>query len=478
MTGNNFQNKKRFLIFLTAIFTGLFLFSVSLLSYRLAYANKIMKNVYYQGNDLSGKSKSQAIALIKNKVQTQIDEKIAITSDTGKTYETTFTETGIIPDYLTVVNQAFAIGRNSNFLRSLVELPLTFWQEKNLDLTIAFDPEKYGTFLQKISEELNVSAIDASLLIKNGEIVALSPTNGQKIDSEGLQSELSEKFLTLTKKVEIKLPTSSILPELDSNDLSSAKTQAERYLNHQMQISLNNNLYLLERKSIGGFVVFLLQNGVYSASLDKTAIKKYVNTLAAKNDTSTIDIKISAIDNSVLQQGRQGIYTDQDDAVNKIANALSSENQSSAISLVQTTKDPQTIKVFPDEGIVPGRFPGKYIDVDLTNQLLTIFEGINQMGQYQVSTGKASKPTPTGTRTIQDKSPRAWSAPYGLYMPWWNGMGGGYGIHELPEWPNGYKEGESHLGTPVSHGCIRLGVGPAQTVYNWADIGTPVYIHK
>ena len=59
-------------------------------------------------------------------------------------------------------------------------------------------------------------------------------------------------------------------------------------------------------------------------------------------------------------------------------------------------------------------------------------------------------------------------------MPFWMQFTGmGHGIHELPEWPGGYKEGAAHLGIPVSHGCVRLGIGPAQTVYNWADKGTP-----
>jgi lipoprotein-anchoring transpeptidase ErfK/SrfK len=54
---------------------------------------------------------------------------------------------------------------------------------------------------------------------------------------------------------------------------------------------------------------------------------------------------------------------------------------------------------------------------------------------------------------------------------------GKYGLHELPEWPNGYKEGASHLGIPVSHGCVRLGVGAAVRVFNWVEIGTPVVIY-
>jgi lipoprotein-anchoring transpeptidase ErfK/SrfK len=54
---------------------------------------------------------------------------------------------------------------------------------------------------------------------------------------------------------------------------------------------------------------------------------------------------------------------------------------------------------------------------------------------------------------------------------------GSFGLHELPIWPNGYREGQDHLGIPVSHGCIRLGVGPAQFLYNWAEVGTPVIIY-
>ncbi|MCK4554035.1 L,D-transpeptidase, partial [Candidatus Parcubacteria bacterium] len=70
-----------------------------------------------------------------------------------------------------------------------------------------------------------------------------------------------------------------------------------------------------------------------------------------------------------------------------------------------------------------------------------------------------------------------WSS-WGLWMPWWMSLQSGYfGIHELPEWPDGSKEGEDHLGKPVSHGCIRLGIGPAEFLYNWAEIGTQVFIY-
>jgi lipoprotein-anchoring transpeptidase ErfK/SrfK len=121
---------------------------------------------------------------------------------------------------------------------------------------------------------------------------------------------------------------------------------------------------------------------------------------------------------------------------------------------------------------------GKYIDINLTKQQLSIFENGERLGTYMVSTGKRGMATPTGTFKVISKKGKAYSKKYNLYMPFWMQFtGAGHGIHELPEWKNGYKEGANHLGIPVSHGCVRLGVGPAAKVYGWAEIGTPIIIH-
>jgi len=121
---------------------------------------------------------------------------------------------------------------------------------------------------------------------------------------------------------------------------------------------------------------------------------------------------------------------------------------------------------------------GKYVDINLSKQILSIFNDGKNMGNYRVSTGKRGMATPTGMFDIKKKNRRAWSKRYKLFMPYWMQFTNqGHGIHELPEWPSGYKEGANHLGVPVSHGCVRLGVGPAATVYGFVDVGTPVYIH-
>jgi hypothetical protein len=117
------------------------------------------------------------------------------------------------------------------------------------------------------------------------------------------------------------------------------------------------------------------------------------------------------------------------------------------------------------------------IEVDLKKQRLYYFVGGIKWKEFIVSTGKASTPTPKGEFTIQGKNKKAWSRSAGLWMPYWMALGGGVGIHELPIWPNGYREGENHLGTPVSHGCIRLGIKDAPYLYNRIASGVKVKIY-
>ncbi|MBI4276608.1 L,D-transpeptidase [Candidatus Uhrbacteria bacterium] len=119
----------------------------------------------------------------------------------------------------------------------------------------------------------------------------------------------------------------------------------------------------------------------------------------------------------------------------------------------------------------------KKIVIDIKTQRLSYFVGKKKMGTFKISTGTEAMPTPYGVHKILNKTPRAWSGLAKLWMPWWMAFKGSkYGIHELPEWPGGKKEGADHLGKRVSHGCVRLGVGPAKKLYDWAEVGTIVIV--
>ncbi len=117
------------------------------------------------------------------------------------------------------------------------------------------------------------------------------------------------------------------------------------------------------------------------------------------------------------------------------------------------------------------------IEVSVAHQRLQYYDDGFQMASVMVSTGKPSTPTPIGEFKIDNKFKRPYSRRASLYMPYWMAYKApAYGFHELPEWSNGAKEGADHLGKRVSGGCIRLPVGAAQAMWEWADVGVPVSI--
>lgn len=143
----------------------------------------------------------------------------------------------------------------------------------------------------------------------------------------------------------------------------------------------------------------------------------------------------------------------------------------------------RTVTVAPQPRRTEGRTDlPRYIEIDLSEQKLRYWRLGEKVGEERISTGKWSTPTPIGQFKTYNKARLAYSRRYKLYMAYWMAItsNGLYGIHELPHWR--FKdgtikyEGEDHLGTPVSHGCIRLSRGGAKKLYDWAPVGTPVII--
>lgn len=117
------------------------------------------------------------------------------------------------------------------------------------------------------------------------------------------------------------------------------------------------------------------------------------------------------------------------------------------------------------------------VEINLGIQTMSFFVDGHHWREFPISTGKPSMPTRVGEYKVVNKIKKAWSKTYGLYMPFWLGLDrGNIGIHELPIWPNGYREGSHHLGVPVSHGCIRLGIGAAEYVYNHLEVGDTIIV--
>jgi hypothetical protein len=119
----------------------------------------------------------------------------------------------------------------------------------------------------------------------------------------------------------------------------------------------------------------------------------------------------------------------------------------------------------------------KWIEVDLTNQRVRVWERDRMVYSTLASTGRPAVPTLTGTFQtylhLRYGSMSGWTPDRGSYsldnVPYIMYYDRGYAIHGT-YW-------HSNFGTPQSAGCVNLPTPDAAWIYNWAPVGTTVYIH-
>jgi len=124
----------------------------------------------------------------------------------------------------------------------------------------------------------------------------------------------------------------------------------------------------------------------------------------------------------------------------------------------------------------------KSIEISLSQQTMQLKIGDLVIRTFPVSTGSYKHPTPPGSYHIllKQKLRIAGSRPHYIMPLFMMFKAGGYGIHALPSLANDHgvfwTEALNHIGSPRSHGCIRLLPDDAEFAWGFTDVGTAVVV--
>jgi lipoprotein-anchoring transpeptidase ErfK/SrfK len=149
-----------------------------------------------------------------------------------------------------------------------------------------------------------------------------------------------------------------------------------------------------------------------------------------------------------------------------------SGDPSRPVTSTTETEDPATTTApSEDQGIDP-ETEHRWIDVDLSDQLLTAYEGTTAVFTTLVSSGLPQTPTPVGQFRVWIKLRYDDMAGPGYYIedvPFVMYFHEGYGLHGVT-W-------HGNFGHPMSHGCVNLPTSSAEWLFAWAEVGTLVNVH-
>jgi lipoprotein-anchoring transpeptidase ErfK/SrfK len=157
--------------------------------------------------------------------------------------------------------------------------------------------------------------------------------------------------------------------------------------------------------------------------------------------------------------GQRGLYDD------RTARAVLAFRKVTGMSRTTTASSEVFKALAKGKGRFKLRHPehGKHVEADLSRQVLALAQGGKVLRIYPMSSGKPSTPTVIGSFRVYTKSP-GFNAK-GMYFS--NYFIRGFAIH-------GYAD------VPVfaaSHGCLRVPIPDAISIYNWVRIGNIVDVY-
>jgi hypothetical protein len=107
---------------------------------------------------------------------------------------------------------------------------------------------------------------------------------------------------------------------------------------------------------------------------------------------------------------------------------------------------------------------GKHVEADISRQVMVLAKNGEVDEIYTISSGKSTTPTILGKFHFYRKEPgyNSHEMYYSVYFQ------GGYATHGYASVPD----------YPASHGCLRNPIPDSVHIYNWIDLGDPIYVYR
>jgi hypothetical protein len=208
---------------------------------------------------------------------------------------------------------------------------------------------------------------------------------------------------------------------------------------------------------------------------DERKLGSFLTSLKSSIDRDPVNARIGLEGKRlVYQRSKDGWRLDREEAWRRIVEALSSTDR--IVELPIEVTPPQV----RDDQV------GKVIVVDKSRFTLTLYHNMEVVKRYPVAVGMPSWPTPTGEFKIvsKQKNPAwinpgsSWAANMPKYIP--PGPGNPLGTRALALNTHGVLiHGTNNIwsiGSPASHGCIRMYMRDVEDLFERVEVGTPVVI--
>ena len=457
--------------------------------------------------DVGGLSREEARAHLARHLPDPTQTPLTIQA-AGQAWQLTWALVGQHHDIEAAIDAAYRVDRERAWWLGA----LSVLQPAGARITVPLVPADAPlarTYVEKIAAQIAAPAVDATLSIVNGQIVATPAQEGRELDVDAATTQILTALGQGSSDVEL-IPD-AISPRITT--VEPAYSQALAAATEPFVVQAHDPLtgdpeqggyraeFAASPAEVMTWLRIVARNDRFHLNVSPLAIRQWVAALAPLVgeervlDVDTTTAKIAAALRAAgghraearIRHPETAYVVQPGDVFYDIAylhgfpqwrlEQANPDVDPGVIDVGQVLTLPSIDVLFPLPLV-----PGKRIEVDLPTQSAIAYEDDTAVFELAISTGISTTPTLAGQFQILFKEEDAYAQRWSLDMPYFMGFyeeGENFfnGFHELPITSYGTRLSRGVLGYPASYGCIILDVEDAEALYRWADVGTLVRVH-
>ena len=348
------------------------------------------------------------------------------------------------------------------------------WSTQNYDVIhgVSYDNDKLQDQLAQLPalQKKNMikpeNAYISDYSEKTGSYEIIPETPGTELYMNQVEEVVSTAIMGGATTVDLEEQGCYKAAEVTAEDVALVKAcdAMNKWVSAKITYDWNGNKVVVDGDTIRGWI----QADDKEPQLDEEAIAEFVAEQAKEYDTYGKKRKFTTVQGIelTLPSGAYGWKTDRTEETQE---------------LIASIKKGETIDkepVYSSKGAQKGSddIGSSYVEIDLTNQHLYVFQKGNIVLETDFVSGNMSKPgcvTPPGVfgLTYKTKNAVLRGADYETPVNYWMPFNGNVGMHDAT-WRRSFG-GTIYL-TAGSHGCVNLPLDMAAAIYEYVSTGSPI----
>lgn len=251
----------------------------TLLAYgRVQHGDKVFSGVEAGGIDLSGSTRSEAVATLTTSFNAYNRTPITFTTD-DSTFQATPEELGVRFDADATAEQAYVFGRQDSLWRESRNWLDALAGGYVVEPVFSFDVESFGAFLNDASTSIVRAPQDASFQMTDEGVTIEPGVNGVAVDVEKTYARFRDRVTAFSSEP-VEIVTVDIAPTTADPAFEAVYERVQAIAGDPLELALDGTVWQISANDLLAMLRVDPASEAVTVELDRDELRSYIHSLA------------------------------------------------------------------------------------------------------------------------------------------------------------------------------------------------------